>query len=679
MKRPTMLYKALLAQASLDLDLSVERDVATLQHRLEHEGLSFLTITLPKLSDALEQGLEHGRFTCPTDFSRHGSLPRFLGGFFNRVFERSGELRLDAPSDVIYYIRQICRFFKKLKIPCSASRESEAVERYKDVERELGRLTPQILRKDSILDRVSKVLWSQVFSEIDQLDIVCHHGPGVTADRYLSNERCRIKHWYTRSELSFPSDLHAYPNYGYAAEASGEGISSETGISYWDLRDEPGVRVVFVPKTQTAPRVIAIEPSSMQFIQQGLMDYIVPLIEGHSLTRNSIRFKDQSVNQRLAYLSSKDRSLSTLDLKDASDRVHFELVRRIFTGSGILNYLEDARSLHANLPDGSNVILNKFASMGSAICFPVEAMVFYTLIQSAFHTQDGRIPSSSSIKAYSRMIDVYGDDIIVPVNYTDTVVAYLESYGLRVNQMKSFRFSHFRESCGGDFYNGYSVKPVYARELPHSSSRQWQANHVLSWAATSDQFYLNGQWIIAQTIRDMLEDVLHIRIPRSTHKRAGLAFTSLIFDTSLRFNRSLHAYEQKRIVYIPLERKDTIDGDAVSCFNKWGQAQHRSSLHSQREPIRVSSRLWSLHDNDIFSSDVDSESFLAENVLGLHDDLDTTRSRSRGLPYVLSGTSREPYPFEFGREHTSGKAINFTASTKRGAFKSKRRWITIAS
>lgn len=661
MKRPTMLYKALLAQASLDLDLSVERDVATLQHRFEHEGLSFLTITLPKLSDALEQGLESGRFTCPTDFSRHGSLPRFLGGFFNRVFERSGKLRLDVPADVIYYIRQICRFFKKLKIPCSTSREAEAIERYKDVERELGRLTPQILRKDSFLDRVSKVLWPQVFSEVDQLDLVCHHGPGVTADRYLPNERCRIKHWYTRSELSFPSDLHAYPNYEYAAEASRGGISSEAGISYWDLRDEPGVRVVFVPKTQTAPRVIAIEPSSMQFIQQGLMDYIVPRIEGHSLTRNSIRFKDQAVNQRLAYLSSKDRSLSTLDLKDASDRVHFELVRRIFTGSGILDYLEDARSLHANLPDGSNVILNKFASMGSAICFPVEAMVFYTLIQSAFHTQDGRIPSSSSVRAYSRMIDVYGDDIIVPVNYTDAVVAYLESYGLKVNKTKSFRFSHFRESCGGDFYNGYSVKPVYARELPHSSSRQWQANHVLSWAATSDQFYLNGQWVVAQAIRDMLEDVLHIRIPRSTHKRAGLAFTSLIFDTNLRFNRSLHAYEQKRTVYIPLERKDTIDGDAVSCLNRWGQAQHRSSLQSQREPVRVSSGLWSLYGDDIFSPDVDSESFLAENVLGLHDDPDTTRSGSRGLPYVLSGASREPYSLELGRKHTSGKAINFTA------------------
>lgn len=574
MKRPTMLIKTMLAQASMDLDLSVERDVRVIEHRCKHEGLSFLTITLPKLSDALEQGIEHGLLTCPTDFSSHGRLPRLLGGFFRRVFARSGELLPEPDVECIKYIRQICRFFKKLKIPCSPDREDRAIGQFLAIEDELRQLTPRILKvKDSTLDAISQILWSQVFPETDPCDIVCKHGPGVTADRFLSNERNHIRYWYDRWESFFPADLHAYPNFEYAmCDSNGAGGASETseGLHYIGVRDEPGVRVVFVPKTLTAPRVIAIEPSSMQYVQQGLLGYMVAKIESHRLTHRSVRFTDQSVNQHLARRSSVDRSLATLDLKDASDRVHFELVRRIFKGSGLIDYLEAARSLHATLPNGKNIILSKFASMGSAICFPVEACVFYTLIQLAFHLVDGRRPSSSSIRHYSRQIDIYGDDIIVPVGYTDAVVRVLESYGLKVNVNKSFRSSLFRESCGGDYYNGESVKPIYARELPLDSVRDWTANQVMSWVSTANQFYMAGQWLMAKSIHQMLESVIGSRIPRARQAGQGVFFRSLLFDTNLRYNPQICGWEQKRLVYKPSKRKDVIDGNPIACLLKWG-------------------------------------------------------------------------------------------------------------
>lgn len=363
MKRPTMLVEVLLTEIGRILDLSVERDIVAIRYRTEHEGLSFLTITLPKLSDSLERGLEDGLLSCPTDFRRRGRLPLLLGGFFSRVFHRSGKLRQDADVECIRAIRQICRFFKKLKIACTPEREAKAVARYLDVEGELHRMAPCITRKDINLDKVSRIIWSQVFPEIDPSDLICHHGPGVTADRYLLNERYRIKHWYTRAEFEFPSDLHCFPNHGYAADYS-RTTAEEGGLSYFDIEQEPGVRVVFVPKTLTAPRVIAIEPSSMQYIQQSLMRYMVPILESHRLTKHSVRFGDQSVNQRLAYLASIDKSLATLDLSDASDRVALPLVQRIFQGSGILDYLEAARSLHATLPNGQNIVLSKFASMG---------------------------------------------------------------------------------------------------------------------------------------------------------------------------------------------------------------------------------------------------------------------------------------------------------------------------
>jgi len=716
-KRPTMLVEAVLRQAALDLDLSVERDIERVRCRCKHEGLSFLTITLPKLSDALERGLENGRFSCPTEFSRHGRLPRFLGGFFKRVFARDGGLLNEPCPDTVLYIRQICRFFKKLKIGCSPSRNREATQHFINVEGELRMMTSQVERKDDILDKISAIIWSQVFPEIDCVDLVCHHGPGVTADKLLSNERQRIRKWNQRSELLFPSDLHCYPNYGLAAQAGGTGKECLVkGLEYLDVSDEESVRIVFVPKTQTTPRVIAIEPSHMQYMQQSVKDYVYTVLETHPLTRRSVRFSRQDVNQQLARSGSIDKRTATLDLKDASDRVHLHLVQRIFKTSGLLEYLEDARSLHATLPDGRNIVLFKYASMGSALCFPVEAMVFYTLIQCAMHQLDGRRPNTSSIKYYSTMIDIYGDDIIIPVEYTDVVVNYLESYALKVNVSKSFKEGYFRESCGADYYKGIPVNPVYARTVPHDDSRVWGPETVMSWMATADLFYMRGQWLVAQTIRDLVSRVVRRTIPKARKLGSGLAFFSYLFTTDLYWNKDLQCWMQKRLHYDPVKRKDSIDGDELACLNKWGQSVQDISRYrhfdrantdsygrysiSSRESgnlsdecrpcerrVRDGSRgvdTW-LRDSGIRSvqeSLPDAKDDSPHISAMAHtSDADCSESGATRPEFTFSAdyclteeVQSDPLAYLTGR--TDG--LDFLTSTKRGSFKSKCRWVTLA-
>ncbi|DAD50085.1 TPA_asm: RNA-directed RNA polymerase [ssRNA phage Esthiorhiza.2_22] len=713
MKRPTMLVKAILADASLDLDLSVERDVRTIAHRCEHEGMSFLTLTLPTLSDALERGIESGTFTCPTSFSRHGRLPRLLSGFFKRVFTIDGRLLPDSCPQSVFWIRQICRFFKKPKMSCSDSRNRAAEEQFLAIEGELRRMTPQIMRKDNFLDKISGILWSQVFPEPDYLDLVCHHGPGVTADRRLPNERCRISKWNHRSEFTYPSDLHCFPNYGVAAGfgSTGTGTIEAGGIEYLSIREELPVRVVFVPKTLTAPRVIAIEPSHMQFMQQSLKDYVYNILESHRLTKHSIRFKDQSVNQLLAYRSSIDKRLATLDLKDASDRVHLHLVQRIFKTSGILEYLEDARSLHATLPSGRNIVLFKYASMGSALCFPVEAMVFYTLVQCAMHQLDGRRPSSRSIRDYSRQIDIYGDDIIVPVDYTDAVVNYLESYALKVNVNKSFRNSHFRESCGADFYKGQPVNPVYARTEPRDDLRHWGAEDVMSWNATADLFYLRGMWHAAQAIRDLLSRVVRRTIPKSSKLGSGLSHLSFIYSTDLKYNRDLCCWKQKRIHYDPIKREDSIDGNELACLNKWGQHVYASTVgrdyNDRHEVERQFNRLSRIHGTVQSSpsgaehTDLDVDTSFGDcSICGLSSGSDSLEislypklrdlgescncdSQEGVRPIEGDGSSGAEWrhdfrlnPLDLLTGRTEG--LTFTYSTKRGCFKSKSRWVSLA-
>ncbi len=727
MKRPTMLVEAILRQAEMDLDLSVERDIAVMRRRCEHEGLSFLTITLPSLSDALEKGLEEGRFSCPTSFSRHGSLPRFMGGFFNRVFTRSGELYPHANPDVIFFIRQICRFFKKLKIECSPSRNRAATQRFVDIEGELREMTSQVERKDILLDKISGIIWSQVFPEIDYLDLICHHGPGYTADKLSPNGRFHIRNWNQRSEFLFPSDLHCYPNYGYAAQSvdTGKEIVNEFGkLNYLDIKDEMSVRVVFVPKTQTTPRVIAIEPSHVQYMQQSVKDYVYKVLETHSLTKRSIRFTRQDVNQRLAYRGSIDRRTATLDLKDASDRVHLHLVQRIFKSSGLLEYLEDARSLHATLPDGRNIVLFKYASMGSALCFPVEAMVFYTLIQTAMHQLDGIRPSSSSIKRYSAMIDIYGDDIIVPIEYTDVVVRYLESYALKVNVSKSFKKGFFRESCGGDYFKGVMVNPIYARQVPHDNARDWTPAHVMSWAATADLFYCRGLWIVAQTLRDMVSRIVRRTVPISRTFGSGVAFYSYLHTTDLRWNRDLQCWQQKRLQYQPRKNKDDINGNDLACLNKWALSNRTAaSAWRKRHCVSVSApilgyslsgksqglggatelgRLGSplrgceiqLADTEVNSDECETcapdvcgcsqaqeisvSSCLGESSDDLGDVLHQSGVRG-GFDFstdycLIEEVQRDP--LRFLEDRNTG--LDFQSSTKRGCFKSTSRWVTLA-
>jgi len=726
MKRPTMLVQAILHQAAIDLDLSVERDLQTLASRCKHEGLSFLTLVLPKLSDSLEKGLECGLFSCPTNFSRHGRLPKFLSGFFKRVFTLDGVLLDDACPYSIGYIRQICRFFKKPKMECPSRVNEEAIQHFVDVEDELRMATPNIVRQDYILDQVSRVLWSQVFPEIDPLDLVCHHGPGATAEKKKLNERNLISLWNSRSEFSFPSDLHCFPNYGLAAEFSGyKETDGYSPVQFLSIRDELPVRVVLVPKTQTSPRVIAIEPSHVQYMQQSVKDYAYRVLEEHALTRDSIRFTRQGPNQELARISSMNKRLATLDLKDASDRVHLHLVQRIFKNSGILAYLEDSRSLSADLPDGRNIVLSKFASMGSALCFPVEAMVFYTLIQAAMHRHAGIHPTSASIKKFSSSIDVYGDDIIVPVHLTDVVVDYLESYSLKVNVNKSFSKGYFRESCGADYYKGIPVDPVYARKIPHDDPRDWEADHLLSWNATADLFYIRGQWHVAQVIRDMLQRVARVAIPRSRQFGSGLVHFSYLFSTGLRYCDELHGWKQKRTTFQPLKQKDEIDGNELACLNAWGlhtvrsapgefilgqhTPGHRHGNAGVLEVREIRNVSWGYHSNcfvglkevehrNMFSiprlrglsqsyewtkTNFSSLPSLASVSLAFRKDVEHVRTRTESdvrssgrdpTDNYLKEVSSDPYKALYGLS----EGLDFSSSTRTGVLKSKRRWVSIA-
>ena len=124
MKSPIVLLWSLLDDVKRlhPLVRGIERDSLTLNDRFKHEGLGFISKTLPTLCDAFDEGLSTGRFTCPSNFRkiRGGVLPRLFSGLLCNVFDRStGELLSSADLGIVKTIREILRLlenFSRIRI-----------------------------------------------------------------------------------------------------------------------------------------------------------------------------------------------------------------------------------------------------------------------------------------------------------------------------------------------------------------------------------------------------------------------------------------------------------------------------------------------------------------------------------------------------------------------------------
>jgi hypothetical protein len=118
------------------------------------------------------------------------------------------------------------------------------------------------------------------------------------------------------------------------------------------------------------------------------------------------------------------------------------------------------------LPNGEAVALRKFAPMGSALCFPVECIIFSAIVEWAI----GQAHGSPNHSNYC----VYGDDIVVETEYAPYVIEALEEYGFKVNTDKSYYTLtrlNYRESCGGEFVFGEDVTPVKISRKFHGLDR----------------------------------------------------------------------------------------------------------------------------------------------------------------------------------------------------------------
>jgi len=379
--------------------------------------------------------------------------------------------------------------FGKMQLRCSKEREAAAIRGYLECEQDVRQSDAELSLSDlGEFSGMSDLLFGEVFGHLDR-DIlfdrlIPKHGPGSTADRLLGNQKWNQRTWTSRLERVMPSSSYLIPNRRFTDVLD--------KVNILEPGEEQPVKVVLVPKTLKTPRVIAMEPTCMQYAQQALDRRLREFIKRDNNLKMMVGLDDQSPNRDMAKLGSIDNRSATLDMSDASDRVSNELVREMVSRWPFLAWAVDATRSRRALVDGKPIRLAKYASMGSALCFSVEAMVFLTLVFVGIQRSLNRPLTAKDVKRLRSSVRVYGDDLIVPVDHVYTVVRVLEAFGSRVNLDKSFWTGKFRESCGKEYYDGHDVSIVRVRRvLP---TRQQDAAEVQSLVSLRNQLYMSGYW-----------------------------------------------------------------------------------------------------------------------------------------------------------------------------------------
>jgi hypothetical protein len=596
MKSLTSLWNVLAFELASRCGTSTTMDINTVQGRIENEGMSFLTITLPSFGKDFQFCLDQGMVSPGSflPFKKVGScLPSFLRGFTELVFDSGTGILLEEPDiEAIFAIRQLTLIFSKMLFPCTPNRERRAMSDYVQCDKEVEYADSILPDSDvSEFGRMGRLLFSDLFINLDRdiwnNDIVPRHGPGATAEKLTSNGKYLTRYWTHRLEevfhvghFLFPSEAH----YGLHFE----------DVDHLEPDAEMPSRVISVPKTQKTPRIIAIEPSTIQYVQQGILESITRHTRS-SFLNEFIGSDSQEPNQLLAQEGSLTGSLATLDLSEASDRVSSKLVSALLAKNPLSQRAVFAcRSERASVPGHGVIPLAKFASMGSALCFPFEAMVFLTIIFLAIEKEQGcRFTKKSDFYQFLGSVRVYGDDIIVPVKYVHTVVDHLEHFGARVGRNKSFWIGRFRESCGKEYYNGSDVSITKVRrKFP---SRRSHVNEVISLVSLRNQFYFSGCWKTAAWLDDRIGKILTF-FPVVSPTSSALGRHSFLGYKTEKIDEDLHAPMVKAHVISSVSPRDNLDGPGalLKFFLKRGSDPRFDGRHLERagrpRTVRIKTR-----------------------------------------------------------------------------------------
>lgn len=549
--------------ASVFLEIPLDRDIKTVEERFKAEGFGFISKTLPMFQDWLRSCLEAEHLSPCTVFKNHYTMqdgrkvfspyPSFLRGLVMKIANEDGTITYgstpaeqDLRRNVLKCINMFCTSFgKKYEVPLSSDkRDSQVLDWFRSDEECFSILNAPLLVEGSLTAKAlanARYLIESIFTPytasgvqsitseygtyekgVDFATLKPSHGSGATSFGLVNHEKFTqlIGFPIRYTQLDTLSNIYSLP--GETCEkvlsTSDEGLSKERLDSWL----QGGIsKVAVVPKNSKKGRIICMEPAENMLAQQGLRKAVYDLVESHPLSRGFINFRDQDINGLLALQASKNGYHATLDLKAASDSVGGDLVRLLFPDE-IYRWFDSCRSRFAratiNTYKGGKKVgkrelkrkLVKFAPMGSALCFPVEAMCFWAIAKGTLMAL-GRKDTD---------VWTYGDDLVLPSVDANDVATVYKNVGFEINSEKSYTKGHFRESCGVDAFDGLDISPSIrcSTRLPgigintnkkgsNSKSTSTIAASVAAWVEYANAFEQDGFPSVSRHIRRVMAEL----------------------------------------------------------------------------------------------------------------------------------------------------------------------------
>lgn len=285
-----------------------------------------------------------------------------------------------------------------------------------------------------------------------------------------------------------------------------------------------GNRLDFVPKNDDISRSICVEPVLNMFYQLGFGHIISSRIE--ELWGVNLKVQ-QFKNRELARKGSWDQSFATIDLSSASDSISMEMLR-CFLPRDFFRFLERYRSPTSLLPDGKRHVLNMVSTMGNGFTFPLQTMIFTCVVLSAM-----RLDELAPIYPRGRSegnFGVNGDDIVIPTRIFGKVTRLLHLLGFTLNADKTFVEGPFRESCGGDYFQGRNLRGVYIKRL-HGPQDSFSVVNQLNLFSTRTGI------LLPRLVKRLLKGCPFLLVPRWENDDSGVKVPFSVARKHIRVDR----------------------------------------------------------------------------------------------------------------------------------------------
>lgn len=420
---------------------------------------------------------------------------------------------------------------------------------------------------------IARLLINIILDRCDWSNIQPSHGPGAVSDakrgldkwKVLDGRTSRLcDKFYPLAEYFSPTpDLFDYKSASYA---------------------DPYCKLAIVPKDRRGPRVICTQPVGLMWIQQGQWKSMKRAIETAGILRTnraiinpdigcSIKFDKQQQNGSLALESSRTREFATIDLSDASDLISWGLVRFLLNKRN-RQFLAASRATHVKI-NKDLVKLHMFAPMGSAVCFPVETLVFWGIAAAATLVHRGVTYehlvgcAEKFLRANLNEVFVFGDDVLVRREACKFVCERFLDVGFKPNQRKTFSEGFYRESCGVDAFYGHELKIVRLQSLTLTSMSDAYASIELANRARG-----MGMVQLAEYLECQVESFIGFGLaagctggafwtrnwPSNVWGQHQALMWNLRHNRSVRFNHFLDYYEARTIIARPRKELAPQDG-----------------------------------------------------------------------------------------------------------------------